>query len=194
VFLDKPINNHRYTPWIFQGLNKFAKKDELKFLEEKKRQSRLLSSGGPPCVDDVGFNTYYNRADVKKALNVRADITFEVCSDDVGNNYEQDHEKGSFFLYPKLVKSGIKILKYSGDTDSVVPFNGTEKWIKKLNLPILEKWRSWTTADPLNIGGYVTKYDGLTFITVRGAGHMVPQFRPKESFYFLTQYLSGKDY
>jgi len=108
-------------------------------------------------------------------------------------NYTQDRVKGSYYLYPKLIKAGLKIFKYSGDTDSVVPFNGTEKWIKNLNLPVLEKWRSWTVSDPLNIGGYVTKYDGLTFLTIRGAGHMVPQYKPIESFYFLHQYLNDLD-
>jgi carboxypeptidase C (cathepsin A) len=178
----------RYTPWIF-GKNKpknVSTNQVLKFLE-------LSKSEAPPCVDDVGFNTYYNREDVKKALNVRTEIEFELCSDKVGKHYTMDFVKGSYYLYPKLIKSGIRIFKFSGDTDAVVPFNGTQKWIRNLDLPILDKWRTWHLGDPKNIAGYVTKYDGLTFVTVRGAGHMVPSSRSKEAFYLFTRFLNGKD-
>ena len=85
-------------------------------------------------------------------------------------------DKGSFYLYPDLIKSGIRIFKYSGDTDAVAPFNGTEKWIKNLKLETVKDWRSWNTGDANNIGGYVTQYKRLTYVTVRGAGHMVPHY------------------
>jgi len=181
-------NKFQYTPWVFLD-EKDSQKSErnLKFLSE----SKPSYGHSPPCVDEVGFNTYYNRKEVKLALNVRLDLPeFRVCTD---VNYNIDREKGSYYLYPALIKSGMRIWKFSGDTDAVVPFNGTLQWISNLKLPILEKWRSWTISDPSNIGGYVTKYDGLTFLTVKGAGHMVPQFKPKESFYMLTAFLNGKD-
>jgi len=37
------------------------------------------------------------------------------------------------------------MLFYSGDTDGAVPLAGTRKWIKKLNWPIVDKWRQWLT-------------------------------------------------
>ena len=101
-------------------------------------------------------------------------------------------EKGSFFLYKDLIASKIKILIYSGDTDGAVPFTGTRKWIKNLNLDIKEKWRSWRVNDK-ELAGYVEKYQGLTFVTVKGTGHMVPQWKKVEAFYMLNQFLNGKD-
>jgi serine carboxypeptidase-like clade 2 len=32
------------------------------------------------------------------------------------------------------------------------------------------------------VAGYIEERDGLTFATVRGAGHAVPQFKPAESY------------
>ena len=46
-----------------------------------------------------------------------------------------------------------------------------------MNVPVVAAWRPWTTTGG-SVGGYVTQYArNFTFITVRGAGHMVPQVR-----------------
>ena len=39
------------------------------------------------------------------------------------------------------------------------------------------------------IAGFKTLYEGLTFITVRGAGHMAPQWRAPEMQYAIQQFL-----
>ncbi len=186
---------YRYTPWFMKNKEAERKRMEKLFLSGEKNLNDLKHpklKDGPPCVDDVGFNVYYNRQDVKLALNVKLDIKFELCSEKVSPRYTIGKD-GSYYLYPDLIRSGIRIFKMSGDTDAVVPFNGTEKWIKNLNLPVLEKWRSWNIGDKMNIGGFVTKYEGLTFVTVRGAGHMVPECRPQEASHIIDCFLTGKD-
>jgi hypothetical protein len=32
---------------------------------------------------------------------------------------------------------------YSGDHDAIIPFLGTESWVRSLNYPILDEWRGW---------------------------------------------------
>ena len=115
-----------------------------------------------------------------------------MCSSKVGAHYHVDREKGSIFLYNDLIKSGIKIMKYSGDTDAAVPFTGTRQWIYNLKLDTLKKWRSWRVNEN-EVAGYVVNYKGLTFVTVKGTGHMVPQWKRKEAFHMLTQFLNGGD-
>jgi carboxypeptidase C (cathepsin A) len=44
-----------------------------------------------------------------------------------------------------------------------------------------------------NIAGYRTIYNGITFVTVKGTGHMVPQWKPKEAFYMMEQYFKNED-
>jgi len=46
------------------------------------------------------------------------------------------------------------------------------------------------------MGGYVTRYRSpdnpngtLDFVTVRGAGHMVPQYKPRETYTMLDKFL-----
>ena len=46
------------------------------------------------------------------------------------------------------------------------------------------------------MGGYVTRYADARFdyLTIRGAGHMVPQFKPAAAAAFLENWLTGEDY
>lgn len=101
--------------------------------------------------------------------------------------------KGSQWIWEEMKNSGkdYRLLKYSGDTDGAVPTIGTEHWIKELNWPILEKYRPFFLESG-ELGGYIEVRDGLTFATVHGSGHMVPQYKRAESFYLMRNFLDGK--
>lgn len=52
-------------------------------------------------------------------------------------------------------------------------------------------WRPWTAGG--QVGGYVVEYaQGLTFATVRGAGHMVPYVQPARAAKLARSFLEGK--
>lgn len=147
----------------------------------------------PPCIDSQGPNKFFNRPEVKAALHVKTSINWAMCTDSVNENYKIFPE-GSYYLYPKLIESGLKILIFSGDTDMAVPYNGSQKWIDSLKLGVVSPWRSWRAFnDMTTLAGYRTIYRGLTFVTVKGTGHMVPQWKPKEAFYMFQQFLKGED-
>uniref|UniRef100_A0A914L089 Uncharacterized protein n=1 Tax=Meloidogyne incognita TaxID=6306 RepID=A0A914L089_MELIC len=59
------------------------------------------------------------------------------------------------------------------------------------NLKLKTIKQSWIVNG--QIGGFKTEYEnGLTFTTVRGAGHAVPQYKPQESLYMIKQFLDNK--
>ena len=90
-----------------------------------------------------------------------------------------------------MISKCINILIYSGDTDLVCPFTGNLLWIKSLNLEIKEKWKSWKLDDESDyVAGYKVVYNGLTFVTVRGTGHMVPQWKPKEALQIFSEFIN----
>ena len=42
------------------------------------------------------------------------------------------------------------------------------------------------------VGGYIEVYDGLTFSTVRNAGHMVPYTQAERAYYLFSHWIQGK--
>ena len=172
---------YQYARWFF----KRKKKNNLDLEEDESTT---------PCFDDTNIQNYFNRKDVQSALHVTAKSTWYVCSGVVSNRYKILPE-GSIWTYPTLIKEGIRILIYSGDTDVVVPYNGNQAWIKDLKLEVEEPWRQWRAFNDMNnVSGYIVKYKGLTFCTIKGTGHMAPMWKPKESFYMFQKFINEEDF
>ena len=108
---------------------------------------------------------------------------------------------------------------YNGDTDPCVSYEGTRTAVKRIGIDELDggSYRPWfynhtaTTIEILQekaitygpnlivheagiqFGGEVTSYDtNLSFVTIHGSGHMVPQFRPQAAFHMLSKLLATK--
>ena len=185
------VNSGYYqrAPWAFERSEKTKEElREIKVTEEEE------GSQVTPCFDDTKFEAFFNRPDVQKALHVTAKRTWYVCSGPVYDRYNHTRQ-GSVWAYPYLIEAKLRILLYAGDTDIMVPYNGNQMWIKNLNLNIVEPWRSWRAyGDKNNIAGYVVKYEGLTFCTIKGTGHMPPRWKPKETYYMFSKFLNGTDF
>ncbi|KAM5565635.1 serine carboxypeptidase 1-like [Rosa sericea] len=81
----------------------------------------------------------------------------------------------------------------SGDNDGRVPVTSSRYSLHNLSLPIEAAWRPWYSDKEVQVGGYVTGYKGgLTFATIRGAGHMVPSYQPKRALTLISAFLQGK--
>ncbi|KAJ8477949.1 hypothetical protein OPV22_021676 [Ensete ventricosum] len=79
---------------------------------------------------------------------------------------------------------------FSGDTDSVVPVTGTRFSISHLGLKIKIPWYPWYSGR--QVAGWTEVYEGMTFASVRGAGHEVPLFQPRRTFQLFQSFLAGK--
>ncbi|KAK4477571.1 hypothetical protein RD792_016804 [Penstemon davidsonii] len=77
----------------------------------------------------------------------------------------------------------------SGDVDSVVPVTATRYSLAQLKLGTTIPWYPWYVKK--QVGGWTEVYKGVTFATVRGAGHEVPMFKPQAAFQLFTSFLQG---
>ncbi|KAI3971914.1 hypothetical protein MKW92_006599 [Papaver armeniacum] len=78
-----------------------------------------------------------------------------------------------------------------GDHDMWVPYIGSEKWTRSLGYKILDEWRPWFFNN--QVAGYLQGYaNNLTFLTIKGAGHTVPEYKPKEALAFYSRWLAGE--
>ncbi|TKY54690.1 Serine carboxypeptidase 24 [Spatholobus suberectus] len=151
-----------------------------------------MISGYDPCTENYA-EKYYNLPEVQKAMH--ANVTnipykWTACSD-VLLKYWKDSEISVLPIYKELIAAGLRIWVFSGDTDSVVPVTATRFSLNHLNLTIRTSWYPWYSSG--QVGGWTEVYNGLTFATVRGAGHEVPLFQPKRAYTLFKSFLAGKE-
>ncbi|GJX18213.1 serine carboxypeptidase 24-like protein [Tanacetum coccineum] len=95
---------------------------------------------------------YYNRPDVQHAM----------------------HANYTVILYKWTACSAVV------DTDSVVPVTSKRFSLSHLDVIVNTQWYLWYIDG--QVGGWSEVYNGLTFATVRGAGHEVPLLQPQRGF------------
>ena len=94
----------------------------------------------------------------------------------------------------QLLAANVSMLIYSGLADTGVPDVGAERWLPKVaGTSLKAPRRKWGVPPVGGFGGHVTEYEsGLTFVTVAGAGHLVPGDRPVAAFAMMDAWLGGQ--
>ncbi|KAL6272462.1 hypothetical protein ACE6H2_023154 [Prunus campanulata] len=149
------------------------------------------------CVEDETY-TYFNRPDVQDALHARliGVENWTMCSNRIVIEYDmQNLETPMLPLLGALVNSGIRILVYSGDQDSVIPLTATRTLVhrlaKGLGLKTTVPYRVW--FEEKQVAGWTQVYgDVLSFATIRGAGHEAPLTQPERSLLLFSSFVGGK--
>ena len=119
------------------------------------------------------ISEFFNKPSVRKSLNIpeKASQIWDFCSSSISSMYERDLQRGSLWIYKQL-RNKYRMLKFSGDADAVVPALGSMRWISELGWKVMRKWRPYMSEG--EVIGYIEERDGLTFATVKHAGHAVP--------------------
>ncbi|CAK8573198.1 unnamed protein product [Lathyrus sativus] len=144
-----------------------------------------------PCTVRYS-DVYFNRPEVQKAFHANVteiSYAWKACSEILWN-YWSDSPFSMLPIYQELINDGLRIWLYSGDTDAVLPLTATRYSIAALKLPTIINWYPW--YDNGLVCGWSQVYKGLTFVTVRGAGHEVPLHKPREAFILFRSFLENK--
>ncbi|KAL2649986.1 hypothetical protein R1flu_018114 [Riccia fluitans] len=144
-----------------------------------------------PCTDDRVANAWLNDPAVRKAIHassIKEIGDWELCTDKIV--FYSD--AGSMIpIHKNLTQKGYKALIYSGDHDMCVPYTGSEAWTSAMGYKIVDRWRPWFVGG--QVAGFTQGYaNKLTFATIKGAGHTVPEYKPREALTFLKRWLADK--
>ena len=146
-----------------------------------------------PCEDNYAV-AYLNDPAVKQAIHVQHGTLWEECSFKV--NYDMaDSMVSTAPIYNYLIDGGYKlnILVYSGDDDSVCGTIGTQNWIWELGYQVDRRmWQTYTVSE--QTAGYFSQWKDtkMGFLTIHGAGHEVPTYKPEVALDMFTRYLNGE--
>ncbi|TMS33414.1 hypothetical protein L596_001158 [Steinernema carpocapsae] len=157
---------------------RYPKKAHIKF---------PLMGASVPCLNDSDLVTYMNDAKVRHALNIPFNLPkWDICSEEITRNYQKQYTDMKPFIR-KIVDSHVRVLLYYGDTDMACNFMMGQQFANGLGYRRLLNKTPWKYDR--QIAGFKTLYDGVTFITIRGAGHMAPQWRAPQMYYAIQQFL-----
>lgn len=169
------------------------KKTILKKLKEYKNKNNNLIGLEPEndvwpsgCFDDITVDEFLNVKEVKDKLNVYDKTQRWTQCFDINYNMSD-----SFKFYQETMhKYDIKVWVFSGTEDMCLPTLGTMRWINKLNFNVKTKWKQWKVGK--QVAGYVQEYEeGLVIVTVKGAGHMVPQDQRASAYKMFSAFIEG---
>ncbi|GAU46151.1 hypothetical protein TSUD_401550 [Trifolium subterraneum] len=156
-----------------------------------RNQSAICNNATDKALIEKGHIDFYNiyaplchDSSLKNGSTGYVTNDFDPCSDHYGIAYLNRPE-----VQKALHARPTNWSHCGGDTDARVPVTSSRYAINKLKLPINSAWRPWYSGK--EIGGYVVGYKGLTFVTVRGAGHLVPSWQPERALTLISSFLYG---
>ncbi|KAJ7135480.1 peptidase S10 serine carboxypeptidase [Mycena crocata] len=162
-----------------------------------------------PCIGNLCYaendviTKYLSDPAVRELLGVDPSAAnFSSCSNDVGQLFNARMDKWvvpTQFYVAGLLDRGVRVLIYAGTYDWQCNWVANRMWVDKLEWSGKEvyaglKWADWGVDMKQGKAGEVKQAEGglLSFVTIRGAGHMVPHDKPVEALAMISAWLHGR--
>ncbi|CAG2118304.1 unnamed protein product, partial [Medioppia subpectinata] len=136
----------------------------------------IVSTNANKKCPHNGYEDYLNIPEVRKALHVRPEDTHQWS--DCGGSYSGSptDQRKTFDQLLNVFKIG-KIVVFNGNFDTMCDH--------------IDNQRGWKTSDG-TLAGFAQKYEkNLSFVLVRGAGHMVPHDKPESALQLLKNVIGN---
>lgn len=200
---------HRFCGTMFEeaikelGLNRYDLRKKCK---------------GYLCYEEIDATAeWLNLNATRKALGLPSSVPpYASSSEIVATDFTIGHDRlyRSDYYVSQLLERGVRVLIYAGIADSACSWMGNKRVYEALDWTGHDAFnaaptRDWTVSPPSagsglatftvaddvsvkgEVAGTIRSADGLTFVTIREAGHMVPFDKPVESLAMLQAWLRG---
>mmetsp|Transcript_31813 Transcript_31813/g.64042 ORF Transcript_31813/g.64042 Transcript_31813/m.64042 type:complete len:633 (+) Transcript_31813:114-2012(+) len=168
------------TPYRATGLNPY--------------DIRKPCGDNPLCYDFSHIEKFMNEDSTKEALHVKEhDPTWQTCNMLVNMEFHTDWMKDFSPYVADLLNDDIPSLIYAGDVDFICNYLGNRAWTLNLEWNHKAEFNGAEEKDWNGGGGLVRSANGLTFLQVYDAGHMVPSDQPENALKMITQFLNGEE-
>uniref|UniRef100_A0A914DQ04 Carboxypeptidase n=1 Tax=Acrobeloides nanus TaxID=290746 RepID=A0A914DQ04_9BILA len=164
---------------------------------------------GFPCYVSDATTAYLNQKSVMDAIHIPSslNISWSECSGIVQTNYTVQYwDSKTIFTNILSTNYPLKVLVMNGDLDGVCSFLADEWFVEDFanssHIGLSANRTSWIYQQApgllTNVAGFVKKFKSTTglfeidLITVKGAGHLVPQDRPGPALNVLANFLSSE--
>eukprot|EP01118_Nematostelium_gracile_P004704 TRINITY_DN15631_c0_g1_i1.p1 TRINITY_DN15631_c0_g1~~TRINITY_DN15631_c0_g1_i1.p1 ORF type:complete len:443 (+),score=123.28 TRINITY_DN15631_c0_g1_i1:46-1329(+) len=144
----------------------------------------------PLCYDFTNQTNYLNSKSVQAALGVPSGTTWQTCNDQVNADFGVDVIQSYRYEVPNILAAGIPVVIYNGDLDLICNWVGGSMWTNSMSWPGQSAFQAAQMKPWLVNGvaaGQAKSAQGLTFVRVYQAGHMVPHDQPKNALDLLRR-------
>jgi len=150
----------------------------------------------PMCYDLSLIKEYLNLNSTKKRFGIAANFTWQECSQQVNAPLEADSIHSLRDLLPPLLAS-YRVFIYEGVNDMMCNFYGSTEYLASLQWPGQSGFAhapniTWSLAG--HPAGTARTYMNLTYVTVSGAGHLVPHDQPLAGLAILDNLLFNQPF
>ncbi|TMW60644.1 hypothetical protein Poli38472_000686 [Pythium oligandrum] len=170
------------------------------------------------CLDFKTVHTYFNIQAVRDSMHANKELTSWTNGVLTSANMDVGELAESFGLsaedalskvlkynatlgntvrpiWKYLLDHDVRAVIYHGDADMQCDFIGGLWAVESLQLPRKQSQQAWsvTIDGSEQVGGFYVDFGALQFVTVKGAGHMVPQTNPVEGKKMLDKFILNKE-
>ncbi|XP_061421857.1 lysosomal protective protein-like [Lethenteron reissneri] len=192
----------RTTEWALPWYHRFLfSQHKFQHLHVEAALWKLHSQRGPvrldpPCVNSSNMAAYLNDDYVRRALHIPSGVpSWEICSAEVGSRYQSTYTSMKDHYLKLLGALKYRILLYNGDVDMACNFLGEEWFVESLQQKVTVERRPWLFEDGSSqIAGFVKEFSNLAFLTVKGAGHMVPTDNPRAAYTMFSHFIQKQPF
>jgi len=151
----------------------------------------------PLCYNFNPISDYLNQDSVREQLGV-GDRTWSTCSNVVYAPFEASDFETSYRTDIPTLLADYRVLLYNGDLDLMCNFYGTSALLSQMPWSGQTAFNSaanttWTGPDGQPAGSFRTA-EGLTYIVVYNAGHMVPHDQPENALNMINRFLFNQTF
>jgi serine carboxypeptidase-like clade 4 len=159
---------------------------------------KLQCNPQPLCYDFTSITNYLNEESVQKSLGVyNQGITWQTCNFEVNSLFGNDIIESFRWEIPTILGQNVSVVIYNGDLDLICNWVGGKMWVegmawphqKSFNNAPMKTWYANGVA-----AGQAKTANGLTFVRVYQAGHMVPHDQPENALDLLSHIVTGKPF
>lgn len=155
---------------------------------------RKECGNNPLCYDFSAETKFMDSAATREALGVvKQSHKWASCNYGINMKFHTDWMKDFSPFVADLVNDGIPALIYAGDVDFICNYMGNKAWTYNLEWKGKDEFQAATEHDWNGVGMARTA-EGLTFLQIYDAGHMVPTDQPEVALDMLKTFVSGEPF
>jgi len=158
---------------------------------------RIPCAKPPLCYDFGPADSLLGSKETQQALGTKPGVKWEECNMKVHGAMMGDWMNNLEEGIPNVLAAGVKVLIYAGDKDYICNWRGNQRWVRAMSWPgqdefIASPITPWTPKHADSPKGEYQHAQGLTFMRVFEAGHMVPMDQPPAALDMLDRFVRGK--